>query len=131
LLSQNLASERHVEPPEVDQFAGCVDLGLKHCLGLTKHRCGVDPIPPWASQQVSGPKQHGSTVVVRERSPSRCRCFGSSDGSLAITTRGIAQSTQDVVPVVWLDDGHLVTTTHAALAPDHLRQLALAGSEVS
>ena len=35
----------HVEAQEVDQLAGCIDLGLIHILGLPKHGRGIDLIP--------------------------------------------------------------------------------------
>ncbi len=70
LLRQDLTGERHVEPPEVDQLAGRVDLGLVGGLGLAEHRRGGDLFPPRPGQQVGGPQEHRRALIERHCRPS-------------------------------------------------------------
>ncbi len=57
LLGEDLAGVVDVEPPEVDQLAGRVDLGLERGLRLAEHGGRVEPLPPRAGQQVGGLEQ--------------------------------------------------------------------------
>ena len=52
LVAHELRQVADVEPPEVDQFAGRVDLRLEDRLGLAQHGRGVDRLSPGPGQQV-------------------------------------------------------------------------------
>jgi hypothetical protein len=50
LLRQDLACEADVEPPEVDEFARRVDLGLVRRLRLAQHGCRAELLAPRAGE---------------------------------------------------------------------------------
>ena len=69
LLGEQPPREVHVVPPEVDQLAGGVDLGLVHGLGLAEHRRGVDGRPPRPGEQVGGAQEDRGAVVEGQLAP--------------------------------------------------------------
>jgi len=71
LLGEDLPGEVDVEPPEVDQLAGRVDLGLDRGLGLAEHGRRVEALAPGAGQQVGGLEDDRRPVVERHRPATR------------------------------------------------------------
>ena len=69
LLGEDLPGEVDVEPPEVDQLAGRVDLGLERGLRLAEHGRGVEALAPGTGQQVGGLEDDRGPVVERHRPP--------------------------------------------------------------
>ena len=69
LLGQQPPGVVHVVPPEVDQLAGRVDLGLVGGLGLAEHGGGVDGGAPRPGQQVGGAQEDGGAVVEGQLAP--------------------------------------------------------------
>ena len=69
LLVQDLPGEMHVEPPEVGQLAGRIDLGLVRRLRLAEHGRGVHPGPPGTGQQFGGAQQDRRPGVEVQRPP--------------------------------------------------------------
>ena len=65
LVGEDLPGERDVEPPEVDELAGRVDLGLDRRLGLAEHRRRVEPVAPRPGQQVGRLEEDRGPVVER------------------------------------------------------------------
>ena len=53
----------HVEPEEVDQLAGAVDLRLERGLALAQHGGGVEPLPGRRGQQVRGLEEDRGAVL--------------------------------------------------------------------
>ena len=65
LLRQNLAGEGDVEPPEIGQLAGRVDLGLIGGFGLPQHRRRRDLLPPRAGQQIGRAQEYRRALIER------------------------------------------------------------------
>ena len=80
LLGQDLPGEVHVEPPEVGELAGRVDLRLVGGLGLAEHGRGVDPGPPRPGQQVGGAQQDRRAGIEVQRPPAGGRVQRGRDG---------------------------------------------------
>ncbi len=123
LLAVDLAGEVHVEPQEVDQLAGGVDLGLDRRLGLAEHRRGVEGGAPRPGQQLGGLEEDGRAVVERQRAPARRGPLRGVEGLLRVG-RGGALEDAEPVPVVErrADDG-AAAAAHHLLAVDPVRQV--------
>ena len=63
LLLQQLSGVGNVEPPEVRQLAGSIDLCLIAGLALPEHGCGVQRDAPWPGQQVGSLEEDRRSVV--------------------------------------------------------------------
>ncbi len=73
---------RHVEPPEVDQLAGGIDLGLVARLRLAVHGRGVDRHAPRPREQIGGAEQHRGARLPRHRGPLVARLERGADRAL-------------------------------------------------
>ena len=69
LLGQDLPGELDVEPPEVDQLARAVDLGLVGGLRLPEHGRGVERLPPGAGEEFRGSLKDADPRRKRHRGP--------------------------------------------------------------
>src|SRR5207245_8578922 len=58
-----------VVPPEVDELAGRVDLGLVRGLRLPKHRRGVERLTPRPGKELRRTQGHGRTFFPRRAGP--------------------------------------------------------------
>ena len=65
LLVEQLLAVVRVEPPEIDDLAGRIDLRLEHRLRLAQHRRGVDGVAPGRGQQLRGLEEDRGAVVER------------------------------------------------------------------
>jgi hypothetical protein len=125
----------HVEPPEVGQLAGRVDLGLVAGLGLAEHGGGVHPVAPRSGQQVRGAQQDRGALVVGQRAPGRPGPQRRLDRGLGVLGGGVRARPQDVGVVVRGDDvepgaaGHVLAAVHGdgelVLLTAHLGQRGL------
>ena len=70
LLAHDLLGVVGIEAPEIDQFAGAVDLGLEGVLALAQHGGGVQHLAIAAGQQLGGLQQDGGAVLERASRPS-------------------------------------------------------------
>ena len=123
LLRQDLARERHVEAPEVDLFAGRVDLGLVGGLGLAEHGRGGDLLPPRPGQQIGGPQEYRRALVERHCRPGVLRGHRGVDRRRRIGVDGVGQGAQLGGVPVRLDDVDAVTVTHPVSAADDVREV--------
>ena len=62
LLAIDLLQVAAVEPPEVDQLARGVDLGLVGGLGLAQHRRGVEAVAPAPGEQLGRTQKDPGTL---------------------------------------------------------------------
>ena len=118
LLRQNLSGELGVEPPEVDQLAGRVDLGLVCRLGLPEHRCGSDLFPPGPREQIGGPQEHRGTLVERHCRPAAFRAHRRLDSRRGIGVHRVGQGAQRRGMPVRLDHIDSLTVAHPVPAVD-------------
>ena len=95
LLGDDLTGEVHVEPPEVDQLAGGVDLGLIGGLGLAEHGGGGEGFAPWPGQQVGGAQEHCGPVLEGERAPGGRGGVRGGDGVGDVGRGGIGQGAEN------------------------------------
>jgi hypothetical protein len=123
LLLDDPARVGDVEPPEVDQLAGAVDLGLLRGLGLAEDRRGVDRVAPGTGQQVGGTQQHGGTLVERQVTPGGGGLLRGGDGVRDVLAGGLPGHAEDVLVVVRLDDVDGVAARHPPLPADGHREL--------
>ena len=123
LLRQDLTGERDVEPPEVDQLAGRVDLGLVCGLGLAEHRRGGDLFPPRPGEQIGGPQEHRGAFVERHCRPGVLRGHGGLDGRAGVGVHGVGQGAQLRGVPVRLDDVDPLTVAHPVPAADDVREV--------
>ena len=123
LLLEDLPGEVDVEPPEVDQLAGGVDLGLVRGLGLTEHRCGVELLAPRAGQQLGRLEQDRGAVVEGHRAPGRGGVLGRGHRELRVVDGGVAHRAEDLAAGVGLAHVDLLATAHHPLAGDRVREL--------
>ncbi len=63
LLPVDSLGEMHVEPEEVDQLAGAVDLRLEGGLALAEHGGGVEPLAVGGGQQLGGLQEHRCPIL--------------------------------------------------------------------
>ena len=89
-----------VEPPEVDQLAGRVYLGLEGCLGLVQHGGGVDSHPPVPGQQVGAPLEDGAPALQAEIYPGLLGIDCGPTGRLNLLLPSQVDVRQDVSVVV-------------------------------
>ncbi len=127
LLGGDLLGVVDVEPPEVDQLAGRVDLGLERGLGLAEHGRGVETLAPRAGEQLGGLEQDGGALVERQGAPARRRLLGRGDRVTRVGLGGTLQHAEHVLVVVGLDDADLGPASHPLLPADGGGQLELAG----
>ena len=84
LVGVQLAGEGDVEPQEVDQLAGRVDLGLLHGLALAQHGGGVQPVAPRPGEQFGGLQEDRRPLVEVERGPARLGGLRGRDRGLGV-----------------------------------------------
>ena len=108
LLLEDLRAKWTLMPPEVDELARCVDLGLVGGLALPEHRRGVEPGAPRTGEQLGGLEQDGGTVVERQLAPPRGGSLGGVDGAWRLLDGGVAQRAEHLAVGVRLADGDLV-----------------------
>jgi hypothetical protein len=77
-----------VEAQEVDQLAGCVDLGLVDRLRLTEDRGGVDRVALLPGEQVGCPQEHRGPVLEPHGGPVRLGRDRRVDGPLHVLAGG-------------------------------------------
>ena len=63
LFREDMPRELHVEPPEVGQLAGRIDLGLIGGFRLPQHGGGIQGGPPRTRQQIGGSQEDGRPVI--------------------------------------------------------------------
>ena len=126
LLGEDLPGEVDVEPPEVDQLAGRVDLGLERRLRLAEHGGGVEALAPGTGQQVGGLEDDRGAVVERHRPPAGRGVRRRLDRGLGVALRGGLEGAEHVLVVVRLDDLDLGTAAVAPAAADVGAQADLA-----
>ena len=114
--------EVHVEPPEVDQLTGTVDLGLKRGLALTQHGGRVDLGPPGTGQQVGRLEENRRPILEPGRLPVLPRLARRVDRRLDGGGVGLMGPRQHSTVVVGAH--HIVELPGPdLLAPDHHRDL--------
>ena len=111
-----------VEPPEVDQLAGRVYLGLEGCLRLVQHSGGVDSHPPFPGQQVSAPLEDGAPALQAEVYPGLLDIDCGPTGRLNLLPPSQVDVRQDVSVVVRDNLGYGVSREDQ-LTIDHARYL--------
>ena len=103
LLGEDLLGVVDVEPPEVDQLARRVDLGLERRLRLAEHGRGVEPLPPRPGEQLGGLEEDRAPLVERHRPPLRSRLGRRVDRALGVGLGRVLEHAQRVRMVVRLD----------------------------
>ena len=111
-----------VEPPEVDQLAGRVYLGLEGCLRLVQHGGGVDAHPPVPGQQVSAPLEDGAPALQAEVYPGLLGIDSGSARCLNLPPPSQVDVRQNVTMIVRDDLGDGVARENK-LTIDHARYL--------
>ena len=129
LLGEDLPGEVHVDPPEVDELARRVDLGLVARLALAQHRRGVEPGAPRPGQQLGRLEQDGRAVVERERPPAGSRGLGRLDGGAGIGHRRVLQRAEDLAAGVRLPHVEPLAAAHHPTAADGMREVAPVGAQ--
>ena len=104
LLAIDLLGEGDVEPPEVDQLARRVDLGLMRRLRLAEHRGGVQGHPIRPGQEIGGPQKDGRALVPGQPRPVVRRGGRRVDGALHLGGAGLVPRREDVAVVVGHDN---------------------------
>jgi hypothetical protein len=100
LAFEDLAVVVDVEPEEVDQLTGGVDLGLLHVLRLTEHRRGVDQVASGGGDQFGGFEENRGALVPRQRLPLGFRLSGRGDRCLHLGVTGsVSQRQAQIVAV--------------------------------
>jgi hypothetical protein len=84
-----------VEPPEVDELARGVDLGLVGGLALPEHRRGVEGGPPRAGEQRRGLEEDRCAVVIGELAPHRRRIPRRRDGRVRVVDGAVVCRTEN------------------------------------
>src|SRR5690606_3179838 len=126
---QDLVGVVDVEPPEVDQLAGGVDLGLPCGLGLTQHGRGVQPLAPGTGEQLRSTQEDRGALVEGEVAPGRGGLAGGGDRRAGVGFGAGAQQAEHVLMVVRLDDRDLGAPAEPLLPADRGGQLVLGGPE--
>ena len=130
LFGVDACHEGDVEPPEVAQLAGGIDLSLVDRLRLPKHGCRIQPVAPGASQKLGGAQKDRRPVRPGRGSPFRPRMCGRVDGQPDLLLTTLMHVGQDVLLFVGHDDGTELSRAHIG-APDNQGDLdslsALAG----
>ena len=129
LLGQDLAGERDVEPPEVDELARRVDLGLIGALGLAQHRGGGQLLPPRPGQQVGGTQEHRSALVERRGFPLRLRGERGFHRLEGVGMGGVGQGAEPRGMPVRLDDVDGLAAAHSVFSADHMRKVDRLGGQ--
>src|SRR5665647_3052256 len=130
LVRHDPPSEVDIEPPEVDQLAGGVDLGLVAGLGLAQHRGGDNPCPPWPGKQVGRLEQDGRAIVEGQGTPGGCRRHGRRDCSLGLGLGRLPHCPEDLLVGVRLAHVDLLAGTGDPLATDRVRQIHAATAQL-
>ncbi len=130
LFGHDLACVVHVEPQEVDELAGGVDLGLLHRLGLAQDGGGVDGVAPRSGQQVGGAQQHRGTFVEGGGGPSGRGVLGGLHGLGHVLRGGLRGGAEHVLVVVGLHDVEALTAGHPLRAADGLGELDAVGLQL-
>ena len=125
LLGQQPPGVVHVVPPEVDQLAGGVDLGLVRGLGLAEDGSRVDGGAPRPGQQVGGAQEDGRAVVKGQLAPPWRGPPRGLDGRRHVLLGRVAEPAEHVPVVVRLDHVDAIAGTHPVLAADRHGQLGL------
>ncbi len=123
LLCQDLTGELDVEPPEVDQLAGGVDLGLVGGLGLAEHGGGGDLLAPRSGQQIGRAQEHRGALVERHPGPIGLGGQRGLDGCTGIGVFGVGQGAQLRAVTMRLHDIDACTAAHGVFAADDVRQV--------
>jgi hypothetical protein len=123
LLGKDLPGEMNIEPPEVDQLAGRVDLGLDRRFGLPEDGGAVQCRPPRPGKEIGGLQEDSGAVIERQRPPGG-RCLARSvNGRADVVLRRVAESAKYGMPVVWLDNVDLLAAAQPLGAADRHREL--------
>ena len=112
LLGEDLAGERDVEPPEVDELAGRVDLGLVGGLGLAEHGGGGELLAPRSGQQVGGAQEHRGALVERGGRPAGLGGHRGLDGGGGVGVPGVGEGAEHARVPVRLHDVDAVAAAH-------------------
>ena len=120
---QDLAGEADVEPPEVDQLAGRVDLGLVGRLRLAEHGCRAELLPPRSGQQVGGAQEHRGALVERGGRPGVLGGHRGVDGGGRVGVLGVGEGAQSGGVAVRLHHVDAFTAAHPVGAADDVRQV--------
>jgi hypothetical protein len=123
LLRHDLAGEADVEPQEVDQLAGRVDLGLVGGFRLTKHGRGAQLLAPGSGQQVGGAQEDSGAFVERRGLPVGLGRGGGLDGGGGVGVGGVGEGAKARRVAMRLHNVGAVTVTHAVLPADDVRQI--------
>ena len=83
-----------VEPPEVDQLAGGVDLGLLDGFALAQDGRRVDPVAPGPGEQLGGTEEDRGTLLEGGVRPVPAGHEGGVDGALHIRHRRLVEVPQ-------------------------------------
>ena len=125
----DLAGEFDVEPPEVDQFARRVDLGLVRGLGLAQHRRRAQLLPPRSGEQVGGAEEDRGALVEWGRFPAGLGGDRRFDGGGRVGALGVGEGAQPRAVAVWLNHVGAGPATHAVGAADDVGQIYRVGGE--
>ncbi len=108
----------HVEPQEVDQLAGAVDLRLVRRFALPEHGGRVEPLPPLSGQHVGRLEEHRRSVLEPPMAPLALRLDRGGHGGVDCRRIGLVQPGQHARMAVGRDDvlsdaaPDLATTDH-------------------
>ena len=117
LLVVDLLRVPRVEPPEIDQLAGGVDLGLEDRLRLAEHRRRVEGRAPGGGEQLGGLQDDRRAVFPGPRRPFLVRFARGRDRLLDVLAGGLVPLGQNVAVVV-RHDGRGGRAAADLLAPD-------------
>ena len=123
LLRHDLPGEADVEPPEVDELAGRVDLGLVGGLGLAEHGCRAELLAPRPGQQIGGAQEHRGALVERGVRPRVLGGHRGVDGRGRVGVLGVGEGAQFGGVAMRLHDVDAFTAAHPVSAADDVRQV--------
>ena len=92
-----------VEAPEINEFAGSIDFGLEHALGLVEHAGGVHAIAPRPLEQLGGLEHHGRPVLPGHFGPILPGFGGGLDRHADFCLAGFVIGGEDMPVVVGAD----------------------------
>ena len=99
-----------VEIPEIDQFAGSIDLGLESILTHVQHGRRINNVPVGAGQQFGHLEKNLGPFIERCSGPICPSIFGGADGLGNLCWASLVKPGQNMAVVVGHNTGACITS---------------------